>query len=485
MRLALFSLLAALLANPARARAQDPAPPPPAATLSPDEAVADANGARRQALFDLGFNALVDGNLPLAERAFSEAAALPGDAAQSGVAELFAERVQQLRVRRRLAPEGTVTARPAPRVNRDVGRTERVAILGATTALGLGLYGWTLPGALGVDSSQSTRAFVGLYMVTAASSFIVPYLILRDRPVTPGQANLAFYGSTRGIWHGVLVGALIGGEIGINRRTQGWKAAMLLGSVAEMVAGYQWAGAGHLSAGEARTIAAVGDLGLGLGFGGGFLFRFDGKPRDCTPFTERVECFGPDPQADKHSRQMSGMGLLGSALGLTGGYFLARHRENTWGDGEVLRGSIVLGTFTAAGLADLTSRGRDFGDFGNRKYTAALMVGGTAGLVAGDYLVRKTTFSPGQSMLLDLSMVAGGLLGAGTTYLVPGGSNKPYVFAAALGSIAGFTLAYWGLHDAPESEATRQLSRLSRHRVSLMPTVGSGGQQGLALAGLF
>src|SRR6185436_14589745 len=98
MRLALFSLLAALLANPARARAQDPAPPPPEATLSPDEAVRDANSARRQALFDLGFNALVDGNLPLAERAFSEAAALPGNTSQSAVAASFADRVRHLRV---------------------------------------------------------------------------------------------------------------------------------------------------------------------------------------------------------------------------------------------------------------------------------------------------------------------------------------------------------------------------------------------------
>jgi uncharacterized membrane protein YeaQ/YmgE (transglycosylase-associated protein family) len=499
MRLALACLLAALLVPAARARAQDAAPAPKegkepaqwnapsAAPIPPDDALEDGNALRRKALFDLGFNALIDGNLPLAERAFSEAAALPGDPAQSGVAGLFAERVQNLRVRRRVDAGVATTRRPPPRVNSAVGRTERVAIMGATTSLGLGLYGWTLPGALGVDAQQSTRGFVGLYMVTAASSFIVPYLVLRDQPVTAGQANLSFYGGTRGIWHGVLVGSLIAGEIGPNRRSQGWKASMLLGSVGEMMGGYQLSRALQLSAGEARTMAALGDFGLAFGFGTGFLANLNGEPRNCFQFSDPPPgCFGPDPEVDSHSRKMAAAGLVGSGLGLAGGYFLARRRDNSWGDGEVLRASMALGTWTAAGIADLTDRNRDFTDFNNRKYTAALMAGGTVGLVLGDRLVRKTNFSPGQSMLVDLSALSGGLLGAGVTYLAPGDdSRKPYVFASALGSLAGFALAYWGFHDAPESQASRGMSRLATSGVSVIPTAGAGGEHGVALAGAF
>jgi hypothetical protein len=83
-------------------------------------------------------------------------------------------------------------------------------------------------------------------------------------------------------------------------------------------------------------------------------------------------------------------------------------------------------------------------------------------------------------------MISGGLLGAGTTYVIPGlGDNRPYIFASALGSLAGFALGYWGFHDAPESPATRQLSRLTGGGVALVPTAGTDGQHGLALAGMF
>jgi hypothetical protein len=358
--------------------------------------------------------------------------------------------------------------------------------MGSTTALGLGLYGWTLPGAVGVDAQQSTRAFVGLYMITAASSFIVPYLILRDKPVSPGQANLSFYGGTRGIWQGVLMGALIAGEVGPNRRAQAWKASMLVGSLAGMVGGYQLSRAAQLSAGDARTMAALGDYGLAFGFGTGFLLRLQGQQPDCAQFSENPVCVGGrDPEVDSHSRRMAAAGLIGSGLGLTGGYLLARRRENSWGDGEVLRASSALGTWTAAGFADLINRNRSLTDFTDRKYTSALMLGGTAGLVIGDRLVRKTNFSPGQSMLVDLSMISGGLLGAGAIRVIAGGNNQPYVFASALGAVAGFALGYWGFYDTPETPTTRSLSRLSATGVALVPTVGSEGQHGLALAGLF
>jgi hypothetical protein len=484
--------LIALFGLPAPALAQPEAPPPaPAAEPASDLAeVFDTNDARRQALFDLAFNALVDGNLGLAERAFSEAAALPGDPARSVVATSFADRVRQLRLRRATrvqAPPRTEayveTEVPQPsRARRDTGRTERIALLGTTTALGLGLYGWAVPGMLGMNASASPRAFVGTYMLTAAGSFIIPYLVVRDRPVTAGQANLGFYGSTRGIWLGVLLGALAAGELGPDRRYQGWTAAMVAGSLGGLVGGYQLAGAADLSPGEARTMAAVGDLGLALGFGAGFLLHFDGQPRDCTPFSENPACFGADPEADAHARKMALVGLLGSGLGLSGGYYLARHRQNSWGDGEVLRASTLLGVWSAWGIADVAGTSIDLT---NGAFTGALMAGGVVGLALGDRLVRNSDFSVGQSMMVDLAMISGGLLGAGTTYLFPGSDDsKPYVLASAAGSVAGFALAYWGFHDAPEGPAARRASRISG-RVALIPTAGTQGGRGLAVAGRF
>jgi hypothetical protein len=179
---------------------------------------------------------------------------------------------------------------------------------------------------------------------------------------------------------------------------------------------------------------------------------------------------------------MALMGLFGSGLGLTGGYFLGKNSENSWGDGEVLRAGTLLGVWSAFGLADVA---RTEVALTNRAFTATLMAGGVAGLLVGDRLVKNTNFTVGQSMLIDLSMISGGLLGAGTTFLFPGDeSKKPYVMASAIGSITGFGLAYWGFHDSPEGPASRRLSRLSRG-VAVLPSAGPQGQRGLTVAGLF
>jgi hypothetical protein len=493
MRLPAFLICALLSASaPVRAQQSPPSPSPPASSPvesppvpSPDETLRDWNAVRRRALFDTGFDALLEGDLPLAQRAFEEAAALDGDPAQSAVAESFAERVRATIERRRLRPPQRRFQDPP--VVRDAGRTERIALLGTTTALGLGLYGWTLPQVLGVDANSSTRAFVGLYMVTAASSFLVPFLVLRDQTPSEGQANLAFYGATRGIWGGVLLGALFAGEISPDHRARGWKAGMLFGSIGGLVAGYQIARAADFTAGEARTVAAMGDYGLLFGFGVGYLAQFNtAGSRPCLNFEPQVQDCTGGVATDAQFRKMSAAGLVGAGLGLTGGYYLARARQNSWGDGEVMRASSLVGIWLAAGVSGLTDHDRDFLAFDQRAYTAALMGGGTMGLLIGDRLVRNTDFTVGQSLLVDLATMAGGLMGGGISYLAaPHAGSGPFALATALGGATGFALSYAGLRDRAESRTTRALSRLGGSGIALVPTVGPLGDRGLALAGQF
>jgi hypothetical protein len=480
MRLALAFTVAVALTSPALAQDDAQAPPPDAAPeVAPARrfpALSDPNLDRRKALFDLGFNALVDGNLPLAERAFAEAQMLPGDPAQNAVAASFVERVRELRARRRAQLEAELRA--TAHAGADGGHTARTALLGATTILGLGLYGWALPTVLGISPSESTKSFVGVYMLTASASFVVPYLLLSNAPVSAGESNLAFYGGTRGIWVGVLTTALIAGDVSPDRRSRAWTGGLLFGSVAGLVGGYQVAKHTELSAGEVRTIAAVGDLGLAMGFGTGLLLRLDGGPRPCPD--ETGNCF-PDFQADTHARHMAAAGLMGMTLGLGGGALLARHRQNTWGDGEVLRGTTALGVWAALGVA--AAANMDF-SLTNRSLIATLMVGGGAGLVAGDGLTRHTDFGVGQSLLIDMSMLSGGLLGAGTAYLLTNSdSGRPYLAASALGASIGFGLAYWGFHDTHEGRLARRLSGLSRADVAVLPLIGDHGERGLTLAG--
>jgi hypothetical protein len=435
---------------------QAPAPPDAApAPEAPAAKPADPYEQTRDALFDYAFEALVSGNLVLAERAFQQAANLPGDPVRREVAASFVQRVRRLRARQdvRVAPRALVpTPRPVP-------RSERAAFLATTTVLGLGLYGWTLPGALGLEPGNTTRAFVGVYMLTASSSFILPYLFTQDRVVTPGEVHLAFYGGTRGIWHGVLFGAVLAGNLGPDQRERGWMAAMFAGSLLELLGGYQLASAGKMSAGEARTMAVLGDFGLLWGFGTGYLLRLDDRE-------------DPDTQA----RGMAAAGLIGAGLGLGGGWILAHRRDNSWGDGEVMRASMGLGAWLGLAAADL---GKTSFSLQNRTFTSLLMGGGAAGLVAGDWLVRDTSFGPGQALLVDLAMVSGGLLGAGVTYLVAGDQERPpYWLTSGVGAGIGFGLSYWAIRDLPDN-------RPARLSAVVMPMIGRHGERGVSVGGLF
>jgi hypothetical protein len=498
-------LVLLLIATPSAARAQAPAAPEPqpdAGTgtrprlptpeeVIPDDPAADPHAIRREALFDVAVGALAAGNLDVAERAFVDAAAVPGDPTRAAVAASFAERVRRLRERRAqetpintpraaaTAPgvpvtAGTLSTRP---VRRPVGlaatsadRGARAPLVGITTLLGLALYGWTLPTALGI-SDESARPFVGVYLLTAASSFAVPYFVTRRANITPGQANVAFYGGTRGAWHGVFAGALITGNLSPDRRYRAWTASLLLGSLVELGGGLVLATRAEMSAGQVRTMGALGDFGLLWGLGTGFFFKLHQKET-----------------ADQQARGMAAAALVGSAAGLTGGYLLARRRDNTWGDGEVMRMAGLVAGLTGLGFVDLFDREVDF----DRRAAPAVAVTTSAlGVLAGDYLVRRTDFTVSQSMLIDLSAVSGALGAAGLAYLLlperTENTDPPLVIAAGLGGTAGFALAYWALADkarpAPDPLRARgaQIPRLS-----VLPMFGgAGGGQGLALAGTF
>jgi hypothetical protein len=180
---------------------------------------------------------------------------------------------------------------------------------------------------------------------------------------------------------------------------------------------------------------------------------------------------------------MAAAGLLGAAAGLGGGYLLARHRHNSWGDGEVMRMSTVLGVWSGTVVGEIGKM--DF-SLDNRPFTALLMAGGTAGLVGGDWLVRRTDFSVAESIMVDLTTVAGGLLGAGILYPIAG-ADAPFFVASGLGAGLGFTLGYLGFrgrgmaHPRPDGEMTGSAGG----GAAVVPLLGRAGARGLALAGAF
>ena len=231
-RRACVALVTLVLAvTSANARAED-APQSPAAAVAPP--AAPVNRTPYEAFVDIGFKSLYDGDLALAEEAFRQAAALPGDPVRSSIAASFAERAAHLRA----SPDNENGSPPEPgnRLSRTAPATPparsdgaRTTLIASTSLLGLGLYGWSLPATFGLTVGEDKNAFVGLYLMTAGAAALVPALATAE--VTPAQANLAFYGGTRGMWHGALLAAALFGNLGPDRQYRLWAGILLAGSV--------------------------------------------------------------------------------------------------------------------------------------------------------------------------------------------------------------------------------------------------------------
>lgn len=413
--------------------------------------------AQREALFDAAFKALVAGDLDGAERAFTAAAALGGEPAARAVAASFAARVQALRAARVAA---TLSSAPPAAAPDNAGH---IPFLLTTTALGLGLFGWTLPGILAVHSGESPRTFVGLYMLAGAAGFVVPFLLTHGEPVSAGQANLAFYGGTRGALLGFLTASLITGDASPTRRYRAFSGSLLAGSVLGLGGGMALANRAQMSPGQAHTQGVLGDFGMAFGLGSAFLLSFDEG----------------DLTTEQKARRISAAVLLGGAGGLLGGYRLGRARDNTWGDAEILRAAGLCGVLAGITAADGLELGR-------RGTAATIMAGGVLGAVAGDRLVAGTDFSVGQSILVDLSGIAGGLAAAGLLYLVSprDWSERPYLLAATLGAGTGLGVSYRALRDRGPAGGTARNGDGAAPSVALLPLFGPG-LRGATLATAF
>jgi hypothetical protein len=448
------AVMSAVTLAPAVARARAAAAELPAnesKPAAPEPSFTDADRAR----FYAGIDALAAGDLERARSVFAELATRGETAAARASARLIAER---------LPPPSAATADAS---------SFRAPVLATTTALGLALWGWTLPTALDLNSSDSTRAFLGVYMLTAAASFAVPYFITRDHPPDASAMNAIFYGGTRGAAFGYLLSNLVFGRAGgePDEHERAFAASLLIGSLGGAVAGSLLPGRLALAPGDVRTTAALSDYGLFAGLALSHVLGFETSGND------------GDPAAlDRRARARSGLSLGGALLGLGGGHLLARHRQNTWGDGEVMRGAGLLGVLAGATAAALGNQKDD-----SRWVLGLMAAGGGVGLVGGDWFVRDTAYSPGQGLLVDLALVSGGLGAAGLTYLIANSSEpKAYLVAATLGA----TACGGGVAVALDRRGGGQPKASARGRgatapMAVVPQFGAGGPNGLAVVGAF
>jgi hypothetical protein len=178
--------------------------------------------------------------------------------------------------------------------------------------------------------------------------------------------------------------------------------------------------------------------------------------------------------ADIGERATAAIALPAAAAGILAGHRVARTRDYTWGDADVVYTAGALGILAGVAAADLLT-------LEERPLAAAGMLGGAAGLYLGGRHVRGTDFTIGQASLNRLGAIAGGLVGLGLGALVSVEEEDPT--AALVGAAAGATLGYVGTYRslAPAAREQRGEQGPLAWRVQVSPAGVLGATSGVGL----
>lgn len=372
------------------------------------------------------------------EVTYREAGSLAHERRALSDAELAAFRAD---VQQRLADLGR---------ERVVLRDGRAGLVVGQAAVGLGYHGWALGEAMDVDSD---RGRVATYLLTSGASFLVPWLLTQDRAVTIAQRDLFFWGATRGIAYGHVIGHLVapddprdffdGNES--ERRTR--LALGSAGSVLGSVLGFR--AARDAGPGTVALWSAAGDFGLAGAFGTSYalgLFDEEVSGPECPDGTGPCEVESIGSMRAGHAATLA----LGLAS-LWGAKRWSDARDYTVGDARALRSFGLLGAQAALPIA-IEAFDPDDGGTGNDKaVVASTVLAGAAGLFLGDRLLAPTSLTGGEGLLVLAGHVAGGLGALGVTYLLDGSSSADetlYLATSAAGSAIGSILTFRAVRGA-------------------------------------
>jgi hypothetical protein len=356
----------------------------------------------------------------------------------------------------------------------------RPAMLVMNTLTGLGYYGWTVPVSLGIEDE---KAFVGMYMLSAATAFYLPYKITENKDVSLGQASFTFYGQSRFGLHGFLLASSLSKRVNYDdyvnyddpnymyneydyqrydrareKQDRAYFSMSILGSVAGGIAGYNLAGKWDYSGGSTSIFQMGGDVGTISGLLLSDVFGFWDKPEN---------------------NAMAATTLGMSIAGMGVGKYLGDTKSFTLGDAIVYRSTILASCMVPVTVI----RYFDPDDF------TPYAIGGLAGIAAGGYLGWKSTlnrdFSASEGVFVALGELAGGLLGAGLGFLVAPDIDDLGVIltTSTLGALGGYALMY-GPMSKKAALATKDKFKLD---VGFNPSALLVGEQALrnpAYAGL-
>ncbi|TVP43755.1 MAG: hypothetical protein EA350_13260 [Gemmatimonadales bacterium] len=336
-----------------------------------------------------------------------------------------------------VADAGTLTA---------LDREGRGSLVLGHTVLGLVYHGWAVPVALDVSSGQGA---VAAYLLTAGTSFYLPYRLTRDRAVTPAHTGLSLYGGSRGIVAGILAGDMLAGaerngDSAGRFRLGGGVVGGALGGTLGFLAVDRW----EPRQGDSELWGAFGDAGMLAGAAVGYLAG-PYKSEPLPPFGD------PDyrgaSERSRNARAGHALTLGGHGAGLALGAWLSGRRDYETGDVSTLRSATVLGVQTGATLVRIAGD-----DPGGDAWVGGMLVGGILGTVAGDRWLGPRGLTTGAGLLVNAGHLAGAATGAGITYLIVddiGDSEFLLLAASTLGGMAGTALVWNAVNDgAPQRE---------------------------------
>jgi len=322
----------------------------------------------------------------------------------------------------------------------------RPLFVSATTLMCFGFYGWAIPYLFEENASSETQT--GTYLVTASAGTFIPLWLTRNRSVSMGSALMSWYGMSRGTLHGALLPLALSDDPGDKAPVAGAFAL----SIAEGIAGFEWSARTHMTEGSAATITNGADFGLLYGLGFSHLLDADA------------------------SGGAAGA-LIGSGVGLAAAAVYAPRRVHTYGDASVMRTAGWVGGYL--GLAIVQTLGPE--DY-EKSSSAAAMTGTTAGLILGDAFVRRTDFTFGQSLVVDLCTIGGALFGLGIGTFASSDDDaqrRLYWSASSLGAVGGYAIGYaLGVKPARQAAADRSSWRLD---VAPSPPLRRGGMPGVSV----
>jgi len=283
--------------------------------------------------------------------------------------------------------------------------------------LSFGVYGPLVTASLNPSNAQ---VGIGIYLVVGGLSFIIPYALTKNAPMTDGESSLALGGAFLGIGHGELLDFLFtngnpGTEMG---------AIATLTSITETGIGYAIARRNNFSEGTSDVIRYGGLFGGWQGEGIAGLIVLDNSSPSFSV--------------------ISGLGLLGSAGGYYAGSLLANNQSYSRGNASVLLTAGIYGTIIPVALYSSAFANANYSTGIMRGLILSGMIGNASGIYLAHTLMRGKDFSTGEGNDVILGTTAGFAIGLGVAYIITSGpgvdraSAWSFSIPIVIGTAAGF-----------------------------------------------